>query len=207
MSLLTPILLAAGTSSRMGRPKALLDFDGQAALEIALEAVAGHGIPVVVLGPNHREIEDALRLRERQVQGALNLDPSGGQTLSLKRGLALLPPHSEAFFFMPADFPLVSAAEVARLTLAFRSNADPGRSIFIPSHRMKRGHPVLCRRELADEFLALPQGASAREVLNRDPGRIAYVEYPEAYVLMDMDTPEDYVRCLEAYRSRKSRNA
>ena len=64
---------------------------------------------------------------------------------------------------------------------------------------------VLCRRELAAEFLALPSGGSAREVVNRVPSRVAYVVYPEAYVLMDMDTPEDYVRCLDAYRVRHAR--
>ena len=79
------------------------------------------------------------------------------------------------------------------------------KSIFVPSHDLKRGHPVLCRRELAAEFLALPAGGSARDVVNRVNSRVAYVIYPEAYVLMDMDTPEDYVRCLEAYRARNTR--
>jgi CTP:molybdopterin cytidylyltransferase MocA len=88
---------------------------------------------------------------------------------------------------------------------AFREDRTPGRSIFVPSHAMKRGHPVLCRGELAAEFLALPPGASARDVMHRRPDRVAYVDYSEAYVLMDMDTPEDYVRCLEAYRAREAR--
>ena len=113
------------------------------------------------------------------------------------------PPEAEAFFFMPVDFPLVSAADVDRLVEAFRAERDPAKKIFVPSHDLKRGHPILCRRELAEEFLALREGASAREVVNRVNSRLAYVIYPEAYVLMDMDTPEDYRRCLEAYRVRK----
>ena len=205
MSELTPIILAAGASTRMGRPKALLDFDGKTALELALDAVAGVGMPVVVLGPNYEEIEAAVDLGGRSLRGALNLDVSSGQTASLLRGLSVLPAHADAFLFMPVDFPLVSAADVARLVEAYRAHRDASRSIFIPSHGMKRGHPVLCRRELAAEFQALSPGAPARDVINRDPARIAYVEYPEAYVLMDMDTPEDYVRCLGAYRTRNAR--
>lgn len=200
MSDLVPIVLAAGASSRMGRPKALLDFDGKTALQLVLEAVRGHAEPLVVLGPNHEEIRSRVDLRGVRV--ALNLDVDSGQTTSLKVALALLPAGAGAFFFMPVDFPLVRAADVARLVEAWR--AGPGKAIFIPSHDRKRGHPVLCRRELAEEFLSLPPGASARDVVNRDNLRISYVIYSEAYLLMDMDTPEDYVRCLEAYRARKS---
>jgi CTP:molybdopterin cytidylyltransferase MocA len=200
----TPIILAAGGSSRMGRPKALLDFDGLSCLERVLEAMRGQATPIVVLGPNHEEIRKRVDLTGLRV--ALNLDVESGQTTSLKTALARLPGDAAAFFFMPVDFPVVTAADVARLVDAFRVERDPKKAIFIPSHAMKRGHPVLCRRAIADEIVALPPGASARDVINRNLERVAYVDYPEAYVLMDMDTPEDYVRCLEAYRVRFARN-
>jgi CTP:molybdopterin cytidylyltransferase MocA len=201
MTAITPILLAAGASSRMGRPKALLDFDGRCCLELALEAVRDCGTPVLVLGPNHEEIRARVALDGVRV--AYNLDVESGQTASLKAGLALLPPEAEGFLFIPVDVPLLTAAEVGRLVESFRSSR---KSIVIPSHDMKRGHPVLCRRDVAAEILALPPGASARDVVNRDPGRVDYVLFADAYVLMDMDTPEDYVRCLGAYRARNARN-
>jgi CTP:molybdopterin cytidylyltransferase MocA len=204
MTLLTPILLAAGASSRMGRPKALLDFDGRCCLDLALEAVRTCGPPVLVLGPNHEEIRARVVLDGVRI--AYNLEVQSGQTASLKAGLALLPPEAEAFLFMPVDLPLLTAADVARLVDAFRSSPDPRTSIFIPSHDGRRGHPVFCRRDLAAEILSLPRAASARDVVNRDPGRVGYVLYPDAYVLMDMDTPEDYVRCLGAYRARQARS-
>jgi molybdenum cofactor cytidylyltransferase len=203
MADLTPIVLAAGASTRMGRPKALLDFDGKTALELALDAVRGYATPIVVLGPNHGEIRQQTDLKRART--VINFDVDLGQTHSLRVALLLLSPETGAFFFMPVDYPLVSAPEVERLVVAYQANHDPAKSIFIPSHSMKRGHPVLCRRELADEFLALRAGASARDVIRRSNDRIAYVEYPEPYVLMDMDTPGDYVRCLEAYRIRNAR--
>jgi len=201
MTTITPILLAAGASIRMGRPKALLEFDGRCCLELALEASRDCGTPVLVLGPNHEEIRARVDLD--QVRIAYNLEVQSGQTESLKAGLALVPPEAHGFLFMPVDVPLLTAADVARLVEAFRSSR---KSIVIPSHDMRRGHPVLCRREVAAEILALPPGAPARDVVNRDPGRVDYVLYPDAYVLMDMDTPEDYVRCLGAYRARNARN-
>lgn len=199
----TPILLAAGASTRMGRPKALLDFDGRTVLELALAAVRGLGTPVVVLGAAREEIQARVPLGSVQV--AYNDDWERGQTSSLKAGLSCLAPAAAAFLFHPVDFPLVSQEEVGRLVEAFLGCKDPRKAIFIPSYGMQRGHPVLCRRELAREFLALPDGAPARTVINFRPQRIAYVDYDQAYILMDMDTPQDYARCLEAYRERRRR--
>lgn len=196
----TPLILAAGASTRMGRPKALLEFDGRTALEIALEAVRGLGTPIVVLGACREEIQGRVGLGSVQV--ALNDDWERGQTSSLKIGLANLSPASAAFLFYPVDFPLVSAEETGRLVGAFLACRDPQKAIFVPSYSLKRGHPVLCRRELASEFLSLSDDAPARAVMNARPQRIAYVDFEQAYILMDMDTPEDYARCLEAYRAR-----
>lgn len=198
--MITPILLAAGGSTRMGRTKALLDFDGRTCLGLALDAVSGLGEPVVVLGPNRAEVERQIRLDGARV--AVNPDVESGQTESLKAGLAMLPADAEGFLFYPVDFPLVTRAEVGRLVDAFRSPGLSEKTIFVPSHDLRRGHPLLCRRGLAAEFAALPTGVAARSVLNSRPERIAYVLFDEAYILMDMDTPEDYARCLEAFRTR-----
>jgi len=198
----TPIVLAAGASRRMGRSKALLDFDGCACLELVLDAVRPAGRPIVVLGPNHEEIRNRVDLDAVDV--VLNLDPDSGQTASLQAALSRLPADAAAFFFLPVDLPLVRAAEIEGLLQS--RIANPGAALHIPSHGMKRGHPILCARSLAAEFLALPPGASARDVVNRLPGRIAYIELGEPYVLMDMDTPEDYRRCLEAYRDRGAKS-
>ncbi len=200
---IAPILLAAGASSRMGSPKALLDFDGKACLEIALDAVRGLGGPIVVLGPNREEIRRRVDLGAATV--AVNDDVASGQAASLKAALALLPASAAAFLFYPVDFPLVSSDEVGRLVEACVRCSDPEKALFIPSHDLKRGHPVLCRSALAAEFLGLPPGAPARTVINARPSRIAYVTYEQAYILMDMDTPEDYAECLEAYRARERR--
>jgi CTP:molybdopterin cytidylyltransferase MocA len=200
---ITPLLLAAGASTRMGRTKALLDFDGRTTLDLALAAVKGLGTPVVVLGAAREEILNRVALGS--VQLAINDDWERGQTSSLKAGLACLAPGASAFLFYPVDFPLVSAEEVSRVVDDFLAEKDPSKELFIPSYGMQRGHPVLCRRGVADEFLGLSDEAPARTVINLRPQRVRYVLFDQAYVLMDMDTPEDYTRCLEAFRARERR--
>jgi molybdenum cofactor cytidylyltransferase len=188
----------------MGRPKALLDFGGRCALVRLLEVYAGLPDPIVVLGPDHEAVRAACDLS--RVRTVLNLRPGSGQTESLQAALRILPSEAEAFLFQPVDVVLVEPLLVGRLTEAWRRCTDPGIRVFVPSHAGRRGHPVLCRRPVAEDLLRLPPGAPAREALFRDPAAVLHVEAESAEVLMDMDTPEDYARCLEAFRaSRRGR--
>lgn len=198
-----PLILAAGAGSRMGRPKALLDFDGKCCLELILEAVRGLLTPIVVLGAAREAIRERVDLGAAHV--AVNETWERGQTSSLKTGLSFLPPAASAFLLFPMDFPLVTANEVGRVVDAFVRCEDPDKALFIPAHGARHGHPVLCRREIAREFLALPDDGPARSVTKSDPRRICYVDFEQSYVITDMDTPEEYAACLEAYRSRATR--
>jgi CTP:molybdopterin cytidylyltransferase MocA len=196
--MIVPIILAAGASSRMGSPKPLLEFDGVTALELALDALGGLAAPLVVLGADRTAIETRVDLTRARV--VVNADASGGLTASLCAALRLLDDEAEAFVFLPVDHPLVRRREVGRLIDTAR--ACPGCDVFVPAHRGRRGHPVLCRRRVATAILALPPGAIARTAIYAHPSLVREVESDDPAVLTDMNTPEDYARCLEAFRAR-----
>ncbi len=69
-----------------------------------------------------------------------------------------------------------------------------GMDFAIPIYEGKRGHPVLMRAACAPEFLALPDGASARDILHTRRARTRYVEVADPAILDDIDDPEDYAR-------------
>ena len=199
--MIVPIILAAGASSRMGRPKALCDFDGRTCIELALDACrqASLAPPIVVLGFQAATIRRRVRFGNATV--VMNECAERGQTSSLKAGLSALPDHAEAFLLYPLDFPLVCAAELGLLLTAWRARSR-GRRIFIPSHDRRRGHPVLFDATLRVAFMQLADESPARAVVDASPDQISYVECETPYVLTDMDTPEDYARCLLIFRSR-----
>jgi CTP:molybdopterin cytidylyltransferase MocA len=186
-----PLILAAGESTRMGRPKPLLDFGGRTCLDLVLAACreGGAGKPIVVLGHEQAQIRARVNLGGATV--VVNVDYQQGRTTSLKAGLRVLPTDAEAFLLYPVDCPLITGGIVRSVMDGWRASK---RSIVIPSHAMRRGHPVLFASALKEEFLALGDDESARTVVNADAARISYVDAPEE-CLVDMDTPEEYERC------------
>lgn len=200
-SRVVPIILAAGASTRMGSPKALCDFYGRSCLELALDACreARLARPIVVLGVWAPEIGARVRLDAATVR--INDLSQHGQTSSLKVGLMALPSSAEAFLLYPVDFPLLTALDIQPVLAEWQARRGE-RRIFIPSYASRRGHPVLVDAALRDVFLRLDDAAPARAVIEARAHQIAYIEHDTPYVLMDMDTPEDYARCLAEFRRR-----
>src|SRR5258706_14932184 len=170
---IVPIILAAGASTRMRRPKALCDFDGRTCLGLVLRAfhAAALGTPIVVLGFHADEVREGVSITDAAF--VTNDRADRGQTSSLKTGLEAVPSGVRAFLLYPVDFPLVTAADLERLASAWRARL--GARIIIPSHDHRRGHPVLFDMAFRDPFLGLPDDAPARWVVDAYADDITYV--------------------------------
>jgi len=179
------IILAAGASSRMGTPKALLDYRGETFLARLIRVLDTVCDPVIVaLGYHAEEIRAS---PHGHAQFAVNPDPSRGQLSSLQTALAEVPAAAEGFLFLPVDCPAAEPETVRQIVDAFHSRAE---LFVIPRHEGRRGHPVCARRELIAEFLALPPTAQARQVVRRHPAH--YLDTSDPGVLSDIDDPEAY---------------
>lgn len=189
---LSAILLAAGASSRMGRPKALLEFEGESFLDRQIRLYASLGAKVVcVLGHDPVPVARGLR-RAADAVLVLNPAPEAGQLSSLQCGLRAMCPDTEAFFFTPADSPGVRPETLAALLDAF----DPEAADFVqPQFSGRHGHPVLAAARTAAGFLALAPENSARTLIWRSRRR--FVEVADPLVLADVDTPEAYQKLAE----------
>ncbi|WP_321478061.1 nucleotidyltransferase family protein [uncultured Paludibaculum sp.] len=192
------VLLAAGASSRMGRPKPLLDFEGETFLDRQIHLYAGVCKPVIaVLGHSASEIASGLR-RADQATLVLNPQPERGQLSSLQCGLRALP-ACDAVFFLPIDSPGVRPGTLAELLRAM--HAAPEHDFVIPRHVGRRGHPVLMRAAVVEEFLALNVSASARDVVHAHRDSTLYVDVDDPAIHFDIDDPAAYQALLEGARS------
>lgn len=191
MSSVGLLLLAAGSSSRLGRSKQLLRFEGQSLLRRAAEAAVGSGCSpvVVVLGAQaeaHRSELEGL-----PVQPVLNPHWEQGMGSSLRCGMQALgqAPGVEAVVVAVCDQPHVRAEHLAALVQAWRTQGQP---MVASQYAGTVGVPALFHRSLFAELAALPPQAGAKVVLQRQPTQVTLWPLPEAAV--DVDTPEDAER-------------
>jgi molybdenum cofactor cytidylyltransferase len=197
------VILAAGASSRMGTPKALLDYRGETFLDRLIRVLGTVTNPViVVLGYHAAQIQAGVR---GQATFVLNPEPERGQLSSLKTGLGALPPEAEGVAFIPMDCPAVREDTVARLAQAFLVR-DRETLLVIPRYRddrgehpsEQRGHPVFVGRPIAEEILALSTDAKASDVIHGHIPRTQYVDVNDPGILTDVDDPAAYRHLLES---------
>jgi molybdenum cofactor cytidylyltransferase len=179
------IVLAAGKSERMGRPKALLPFRDSTFLEHILETIKRSGITetVVVVGHHADTILTAIHV----ARPVINADYEKGMTTSIQAGIRELAPDVDGAMLFLVDHPVVEPATIDALIRHFR----PG-CIVLPTYRGRRGHPVLFSRAVMEEIAGLPPNVGANTIVWKDPSRIAEVPLNDAGITIDIDTPEQF---------------
>lgn len=186
------VVLAAGQSRRMGRPKMLLPWGETTVIGQVVRVLARGGVEdcVVVTGGAAGEVGAALQgLPARTVFNPRYTEED--MVFSLQAGLAELGPEVEAALVALGDQPQAKAGVVQAVIAAFRVSEA---ALVIPSYHMRRGHPWLLRRDLWPVVFALQEGETLRDFLNAHKDRILYLPVETPTVLRDLDTPEDYDR-------------
>jgi len=188
---IVPLILAAGDSSRMGYPKALLPLGSETFLTRILTALEPLelGMARVVLGVHESFIRPLLA--GRSVRILINPDPSRGQISSMKLGAENLDPDCAGCLIWPVDQPLIPAELVRSLIQLFVNTAVP---LVLPSCRGRAGHPAIFGRTLIEELLAAPIDASPKLIVARHRAEAAWLTTEETGTIEDIDTPEDYFR-------------
>ena len=156
------ILLAAGRSSRMGDAHKLLEvIEGRTVLEWALDAAIRADLGPVVAVTGHRG-DDLAALVPDAVLTVHNPSWAEWMASSLQAGVSALSGRADAVAIALADMPAIRPADYRVVAEAW----SPGR-ITLPTHRGRRGHPVLWSASLIGEFDELSGDSGARELLTR----------------------------------------
>jgi len=197
------VVLAAGGSSRFGKPKQLLDWHGQAFVRrvatVALEA--GLWPVVVVVGAYASDIKECLK--DLAVRIVENEVWSHGQASSLRAGLAAIRPddgrarHGDpravgGVVFLLADQPQVSSSLIKALVSEHARTLRPILAPLVPGGR--RANPVLFDRRTFADLDALQGDLGGRAIFGKHP--VSHLTWHDERLLLDVDNPEDYARLL-----------
>ncbi len=191
----TAVVLAAGSSVRMGRPKPLVPVLGQPLLARVLGAIrASHvGETVVVLGSEAQRVRRAIDLRGATV--VVNPEHGEGMGSSLRWGAEAASATSRGLLVVLGDQPFVDPATVN--ALINRHAAGDGK-IWIPTYEGVRGNPILLDRGLVPELCQLGGDIGCRAIFPGHLDEIRELAVRDPGILIDVDTPEEVERIERA---------
>ena len=187
-------MLAAGLSTRMGKPKALLPWMGTTLVEYQLDQMAASRVSGVIVVVGHEA--EAVRVRVSGRSGVKiveNRDYRQGRASSVVAGVREVSIDSKALLLLNVDQPRPSWLIDEVVDAHFRGGAK----ITLPVHKGRRGHPTVFDGSLRDEMLAITEeGLGLKQVVRQDGGRVGNAEVSSSLIYLDMNTPEEYERAL-----------
>jgi molybdenum cofactor cytidylyltransferase len=195
------VIAAAGFSQRMGDFKQLLPWGEITVIEAVVANLHDAGADPIICVVGHRGNEVAAILAHTPAHMVRNPDYAQIEMLrSYQEGIRALLPSSPGSpcgaLLALGDQPHIPAAVIRHIIEACRRTPD---QIVIPSHRMRRGHPIYLPRRFWNDLLALGPDASLRHLLHEQAGAIVYVELETDAIRRDMDYWVEYQRLLQEY--------
>lgn len=204
MNAVAGLLLAGGSSSRMGRPKQLLPLGEASLLDHVLKQAISSDLDRVVLVLGHKagEIRKGLKtpLDHPKLTILENAEYQKGISSSLLCGLRQVEDRYEHVMVILADMPYVTSDLINRLLRRYLAS---GLSLGAVRTKRGRSHPVILGRRFFPDLHRLQGDVGGRELFALFPKDLCLVESGEAHHDMDIDTPEDY----EAIRHHAARGS
>ena len=182
------VVLAAGSSTRMGRNKLLLQLDGESLVRRAVRAAVGAGVDQVVVVLGHEEPRVRAELDGLPCIIVVNPDHAHGVGTSLQTGVRQAAAEADAIVVVLADMPFVTAAMIATLVERHRATGAP---LVVSHYGDVQAPPTLYGRALFAELLSIPGERCAKQVVRRHEQEAEVVAWP-VDALRDIDVPGDY---------------
>jgi molybdenum cofactor cytidylyltransferase len=184
------VILAAGTSSRLGEPKQLLQYQDKNLLQHTIDAAVNSNAKtvIVVLGANAELISKEIDKTKVHVVG--NNEWKEGMASSVRTGLSTLQkgsPSTNAVIFMVCDQPFVSSSLINNL---INTHLDTGKPIVTCNYGETIGPPALFHKNLFDKLMELKGDVGARKIIQQHGDQVATILFTKGKI--DIDTNEDY---------------
>lgn len=183
------IILAAGSSTRMGSQKMLLPYGESTILETVIQNVLSSAVDsvLVVLGANHDQIRQVID--PLPVEVCINDKHESGMLSSVICGFSALPDDTGTALLFLGDQPEIPPQVSNAIIEAYN---DSLHGIVIPLTNHRRGHPLLVDYKYKREIGKLDLEKGLRTLMHHFPEDVLEVEVEEPGILLDIDTPEDY---------------
>lgn len=187
------VILAAGKSTRMGSPKALLQIQGKSFLEHLVVTLTSAGLSRISVVLGHEPDKIIAELPDLKVDFVINENYQKGQLSSIQTAIKSVPNDFDAILICPIDRPLISSELIKKLIEAYLKTKPP---IVVPIFNSQRGHPIIFSSSLFPELMRAPLDIGARAVVWAHHNEVVEVQTDEEAILLNIDTPELYEKYI-----------
>lgn len=186
-SLISVIILAAGESKRMGKPKQLMPLRRTTILEQTIDNFLNSEVNEVIVVLGHRAEEAKRIIAARPVKLAINSNYQQGMSTSIIAGLNMVDSRAQAVMLALGDQPFIDSQTINSSVEAFGAH---NKGIAIPVYRGRRGHPVVFAIRYKGELLRLEGDIGGREIIDRHPDDVLEVAVNCEGICVDIDTAD-----------------
>jgi molybdenum cofactor cytidylyltransferase len=197
---LSCVLLAAGTSSRMGsQNKLLIDIDGQPLVRRTAKMLLDYELVelVVVVGHEAELVKKALHGLALTI--VENKDYREGQMTSVHAGIKALNSDTDGIIVCLSDLVLLNTADLRELHLAFDECET---AILVPQYLGQRGNPIILAQSQREAIVQGEKNLGCRKLIAKNPHEVTVFEAKNDHLSFDLDTPE----ALLTFRQRMQTN-
>ena len=196
MSGISAVLLAAGESTRMGRPKPLLAWHGVTLLEYQTRSLIDGGASEVIVVLGHRAEDLTGYITGPSVTYVVNADYRLGKTTSIKAGVRAAAAEAEGLLFLAVDQPRTSEI----VSFVIQAHRDGDNLITSPRYRGRGGHPLVFAASLRRELGAITEETQGvRSVFEAYADDVTRLVLDDPLVRLDVNTPEAYEEAKQQY--------
>ena len=186
------VVLAAGLSRRMGKPKMLLPWGTTTVIGRVVEVLQQSGLVEILVVTGGARLEVEKTLAGSRTRTVFNPRFAEGEMIeSLQVGLAAISDTASAALVVLGDQPQIETCVVEAVLKAFEQKRW---ELVIPSYAMRRGHPWLVGRSLWPDLIGMQPNQTMRDFMKAHEAVITYLEVDRPSVLKDLDTPQDWER-------------
>jgi molybdenum cofactor cytidylyltransferase len=186
--MISAIVLAAGSSKRMGFCKQLLKINGITMIEHVVSNIGDSMVDniIVVLGFNADEISK--KLSNKKLKIVINKDYEKGMSTSLKVGLKAVNKDTKAIIFLNSDQPFIKSHIINRIIEEYERTSS---LIIVPTHKGKKGHPVLLDISFRSDIMKIQGDVGARNIIRKYNTHVSNIEIDSNSILIDFDRIKD----------------
>jgi molybdenum cofactor cytidylyltransferase len=197
--MIVAVVLSAGESSRMGRPKALLPVDGVRFIEKIVTALKSTRVAKIIAVLGHDADEMRRQIGDLPVTMVVNPNYKQGQLSSLVAAINSIQSSKDSasvdgILVHLVDHPYINPDLVNLMIDRFH---ETKKLIVVPRYQGRRGHPVIFSSALFAELLAAPLDQGAKTVVHAHRHETLEIDTEDEGVTIDIDTPEEYRKHVE----------